>query len=226
MFKMRYLRLFSNIVDLSTKSTFRKNLLISNLNVKPYSINYKTPTNRTKVFKPTTVAVTNANKHLQIELSGNDEKNLGRMSMERAKELADKSELKLVLVDESCSPPKFKLMTGHELYKAQIKIRDEHKNDSDTNRVMKEKEIDMNLAISDHDLDIKIKMAHNFYDKGHPIRIKIISKIQNKKEKNIPKLQEEFLEKLKKLINFAKFKIEKMNENQILIQISSKNASD
>lgn len=179
MYEFRLVRLCSNIFNFPTVSIVRSRLLFTN--VKAYSINYKTPTNRAKVFKPTTVAVTNANKHLQIELTGNDEVNLGRISMEKAKELADKSDFKLVIIDENCSPPKFKLMTGQELYKAQIKVRDEHKKDSDEPKMAKEKEIDINLGISDHDLDIKIKMVHSFYDKGHPIKIKVLSKIQKKK---------------------------------------------
>lgn len=153
-----------------------------NLIQRAYSINYKTPTNRTKVFKPSTVAVTNANKHLVIEVFDHDDKDLGKMSMEKAKELADKSELKLVITDESCSPPKFKLMTGNELYKLQVKTRHDHKLDKESaNKVTKSKEIDINLGISDHDLEIKLKMAHNFYEKGHPITIKILSKIINKR---------------------------------------------
>lgn len=179
MIEFRFIRLCSNIFNFSTVSTGQSRLLLTN--ARAYSINYKTPTNRAKIFKPTTVAVTNANKHLQIELAGNDDKNLGRVTMEKAKELAEQSDFKLVIVDENCSPPKFKLMTGHELYKAQIKVRDEHKNDPDEPKISKEKEIDINLGISDHDLDIKIKMMHSFYEKGHPIKIKIISKIQKKR---------------------------------------------
>lgn len=45
------------------------------------------------------------------------------------------------------------------------------------------------------------------------------------KSKNIPKLQDEFLEKLKKLVSSAKFKIESRNENQITIRIKSSKAA-
>lgn len=149
--------------------------------LRPYSINYKTPTNRSKVFKPETIAVTNANKHLEIELFDQNEKDLGKMSMEKAKDLANRSELKLVITNDSTTPPKFKLMSGNELYKMQIKTRNENKFDKEnTLKVTKEKEIDINLGISEHDLEIKIKMAQNFYEKGHSIKIKIISKIVKK----------------------------------------------
>ncbi|CAF0987331.1 unnamed protein product [Brachionus calyciflorus] len=225
MLSLSKIRLISNLANLTVK--FSANNLTKipiHLNqFKLYSINYNTPTNRPKVFKPTTVPVTNANKHLEIELIGNDGNQMGKVSMEKAKQLADQSELKLVIIDESCKPPKFKLMTGQELYKAQIKIRDDNKNVDHSNKVTKEKEIDINLGISEHDLEIKLKMAHNFYEKGHPIRIKVLSKILNKKEKNIPKLQDEFLDKLKRAITFAKVTIEKRSEHQIALHIDSKN---
>jgi translation initiation factor IF-3 len=102
--------------------------------------------------------------------------------MEKAKEMANKSELKLVIVDDKESPPKFKLMTGNQLYKSQMTTKDAVK-------APKSKEIDINLGISDHDLDTKMKMLHNFHEKGHPVTIKIMSKIINKKVSSLVNLQ-------------------------------------
>ena len=41
------------------------------------------------------------------------------------------------------------------------------------------------------------------------------------KEKNIPKLQEEFIKKIKSLITFAKLEVEKHTENVIIFSIES-----
>ena len=49
----------------------------------------------------------------------------------------------------------------------------------------------------------------------------IINFILYLKEKNIPKLQEEFIKKLEKLVNFAKIKTDKITENQISISIEA-----
>lgn len=186
MFRVSQLRFLFNANRLSSNSRTLSSLLQRNSNStvipnRVYQLNqvewlsdYKTPTNNSKSFKPSTIAVTNANKHLMINLFDQNDTFLGKMSMEKAKEMADKSELKLVIVDDKESPPKFKLMTGSQLYKTQMTTKDAVK-------VPKNKEIDINLGISDHDLETKIKMLHNFHEKGHMVTIKIISKIMNKK---------------------------------------------
>jgi len=166
-------RTFSNFLQRNANSTVFSNRIFQ-LNRVEYLSDYKTPTNNSKTFKPTTIAVTNANKHLMINVFDQKDTFLGKMSMEKAKEMANKSELKLVIVDDTESPPKFKLMTGNQLYKAQM-------NTKDAVKVPKNKEIDINLGISDHDLETKIKMLHNFHEKGHFVTIKLISKIMNKK---------------------------------------------
>ena len=144
----------------------------------------KTPTNRGKKFAPITVSVTKANQHLEVNLFDEKDVDLGRLSMAEAKKQAESRQFKLVITDESCSPPKFKLMSGQELYKLQMKFK-EAESDSKENKVLKEKEIDFNLGISDHDFEIKLKMISNFYEKGHPIKINIISKIAHKEVKLI-----------------------------------------
>lgn len=138
----------------------------------------KTPTNRSKTFKPATVPVTNANKHLIIDLADQNGQEIGKVNMERAKELAEQGGLKLVIVDDVCSPPKFKLMTGKELTQMQIRQKEVNRGDA---KELREKEIDINLGISEHDLDIKLKMANNFFDKGHRIKIRVLSKIYKKR---------------------------------------------
>ena len=86
-----------------------------------------------------------------------------------------------MIIDESTKPPKFKLMNGNELYQLQLKHREEKRAEKDAGfKYLKEKEIDINLGISDHDLDIKVKMIQNFFEKGNPIKIKIKSVIVGK----------------------------------------------
>ncbi len=105
------------------------------------------------------------------------------MKKSQAQDKANRSELKLVIIDEVSSPPKFQLMTGQELFKLQMKLKENEKIEKAAyvNKVLKEKEIDFNLGISDHDFETKLKMMNNFYEKGHPIRIKVASKIANAK---------------------------------------------
>jgi hypothetical protein len=56
---------------------FRSISILSALN----TINYKTPTNRSKKFSPQTVPVTKANAHLEILLLDQKGIELGRMNM-------------------------------------------------------------------------------------------------------------------------------------------------
>ena len=81
------------------------------------------------------------------------------MRLDKAKELADTKGYKLVITEDSTTPPKFKLMSGHDLYQLQMKFRETLK---DNVKEPKLKEIDVNLGIDDHDLDIKVKMLKNF----------------------------------------------------------------
>ena len=83
------------------------------------------------------------------------------------------------MIDEAPSPPHGKLITGKELYELQIKYR--HSEERANLKLPKEKEVDMNIGIDVHDLDIKLNMIKNFVEKGHPVIIKIDSKIKNNK---------------------------------------------
>lgn len=177
--------LSKNVTQISSRR-FAAHLLVNNraFNCSPnlnYAENYKspTPTNRAKIFRPMTVGVTKANQHLIIDLNDENDKELGHMSLEKANDLAESRQLKLVIIDEEPSPPKFKLMTGGELAKIQIKMKHEGRDLS--NKVSKDKEININLGISDYDLEMKIKMAKNFHEKGHNVLIAVKSQILNKK---------------------------------------------
>ena len=143
-----------------------------------YSVDYKTPLNAKKKFEPTTVAVTKANKHLDVELIDEKDNSQGKVNIAEAKKMADKLELKLVCIDESCSPPKFKMMGGKELHKLQMEIKEKNREEKEKGlqKNIKDKEIDMNLGIGDHDLATKLKTTEALFNKGHNIKIKVYSK--------------------------------------------------
>ena len=131
--------------------------------------------NWNQVFEPSTVYMSNANKHLTIVLFDENDQNLGNMSFEKANLVANNKTKKLVQINEN-SPPEFKLMTGHELHQLQMAVKEKKK----AKKIIKDKEVQMNLGIEEHDLDIKVKMIKNFYEKGHLIKIEIQSRILNK----------------------------------------------
>lgn len=138
---------------------------------------YKTPTNRHKIFRPMSVAVTKQNQHLEIDLSDENGKELGRVSLKEASELAKSRSLRLAIVDESTSPPKFRLLQGKELARLQMQAKQDGATDKEGGGVVhKMKEVQINLGIADHDLEIKTKMANNFLEKGHDVNILIKSR--------------------------------------------------
>lgn len=149
--------------------------------VKPLNPFFKTPVNRAKAFSPTTVNVGRGNKHLLINLFDEIDNDLGKISLEAANELAKKKELKLVIIDDVCSPVKFKLMNGNNLYKMQREYRETNK---DFVKETKEKEVRFKLGIDENDFAIKKKMIHQFYEKGHLVKIIIKSQIARKFVRN------------------------------------------
>ena len=161
--------LFTNLARLSSSSSSSTT-----------TTTYKTPLNSKKTFEPNTVAVTKANKHLNVELFDERETSLGKVSLEAAKEMADSKLLKLVCVDEGDDQtvPKFRLMNGKDLHKLRMEMKENSKKDKAEGKVknVKEKEIDLNLAIDDHDLGIKLRAAEQMYSKGHLVHIKVLSK--------------------------------------------------
>jgi translation initiation factor IF-3 len=126
--------------------------------------------------EPTTIIPTKANSHLVIDLTDENGVELGHLSIKEAKKRADEKELKLVLVDDSKSPPKFKIMKGDALHNLRMELKKERKEkieSGEIKKVMKEKEFDFNLGIEDNDLKFKIDHIKSLYEKGHPITIKI-----------------------------------------------------
>ncbi len=152
------------------------------LNSARFFTDYKSPVNAGKNFKPQQIPISKQNQHLLVQVFGQNNEDLGVLSLGKAKEKANSSNLKLVMIDETPSPPHAKFLTGKELYELQIKAKRE-KQESDSTKISKEKEVDMNLGIEEHDLETKMKMIKNFVEKGHPTTIKIDSKIHNKKVK-------------------------------------------
>ncbi len=147
----------------------------------PVQVYYKTPFNSGKAFAPTTVSVSKAIKHLKINLLDQDGKDLGEMNLESADKLAHGKELKLVIIDQTSSPVKFKLMNGTALYELQKEYKEINK---DAVKQLKIKEMEFNLGIEKNDFDIKVKLIKQFYEKGHAINILVKSKI-NRKDVNI-----------------------------------------
>lgn len=210
---------YATTADDKPKTIKKPNVFIKQAVEAPVEVYYKTPFNRGKAFSPTIVGVTKGIKHLKINLLDQDGRDLGVMSLEAADKLSMAKELKLVIIDQSCSPVQFKLMTGPALYELQKEFKEMNK---DAVKQLKVKDMEFNLGIEKNDFDIKLKLIRQFYEKGHAVNILVKSKINRKSEKNIPKLQDEFIENMKKEITFAHITVARKNEHNIHLRISAK----
>jgi translation initiation factor IF-3 len=176
--------------------------------------------------------VSKGNKHLIINLFDHHEKNLGQMSMEEAKHVASERELKLVMIDENQSPPKFKLMKGSELAALQIKKRAEAKqqnqenlNDHNSKKGDDElsvKEIRMTLKSGEHDVKFKVKNMRNLYEHGHSIKLFINCRGSKLQAEQLEKLQKDFINNLKANPDMPNFVVNAIHPTEIIIHVNKK----
>jgi translation initiation factor IF-3 len=171
-----------------------------------------------KPKKPQTVAVTKANKHLQINLFDENNENIGVVSMEKGKIIADGKDLKLTLIDENEKPPKFQLVTGSRLAKMQIEAKSlakaEHK------KIMSEKEIHMTLKTTDHDLEHKLKHIRDLSERGHPVNLIVESRMPETEIDKINSLQNALKKKFETEFSYTKFICKKTTVKEMLYSLS------
>lgn len=188
-FTLRHLSNVSNVlINTSTSalviSSLSRSLKSQQLSLLHFSVRlnaeYKTPTNSHKIFRPTSLAVTKQNQHLEIDLTDEIGKELGKMTLKEAGQLAKSRNLRLVIVNETTSPVKFKLVDGKDLVKMQMKAKEEGASKEVSHKL---KEVQINLGIAENDLATKIKMANNFLEKGHDVNILLKSKGRDLKVK-------------------------------------------
>ena len=172
-----------------------------------------------KTRKPSVIRVTQSNAHLVIDLFDENDVRIGEMNLKKAENISKVRELKLVLFDEDLNPPKFRLMTGRELNKEQMKKHIEAKELKAAAPDRREKVLQINLKISDHDLGYKLKSFKEHIEKGHPVKIEVKTNIKNE---DINSLQTEIIDKIKTGLQVTNFVIKKRDLSIIILLIPSK----
>lgn len=110
------------------------------------------------------------------------------VTMEQAKKLADKRQLKLVNIvdfDSKSSRPIYKLMTTHEYHAEDMKRREEKKIARNTPQIKSEKLLTVNSKITEHDLESKKAKVKKWIEKHHEVRVVISSEGDMKKAEDI-----------------------------------------
>ncbi len=125
----------------------------------------------------------------EIRVINQDGSQLGIMTLEKALELAKESDLDLIQVTDKVIPPICKITNyGKYLY-------DQQKKEKNAKAKIEEiKGIRLSFGISEHDMQIKAKMAQKFLEKGDKVRIEMRLKGRQKGLTDFAK------EKIKKFI--------------------------
>ncbi|QVL56758.1 MAG: translation initiation factor IF-3 [Simkaniaceae bacterium] len=104
----------------------------------------------------------------KIRLIGKDGKQVGVVSNAEAQSMAQKDSLDLVEISPNAEPPVCKIIDyGKFRYQLTKKERESKKGQHQA----KLKEIKVKPNIDEHDLQVKIKRAREFIDKGNKVRV-------------------------------------------------------
>jgi len=95
-------------------------------------------------------------------------KQLGILPIEKALQIARESNLDLIQVTEKVMPPVCKIMDyGKFLYQIKKKEKQASKSSAEL------KGIRLGFGISQHDLEVRAKLAEKFLKKGHKVRVEL-----------------------------------------------------
>ncbi|OHA71098.1 MAG: translation initiation factor IF-3 [Candidatus Wildermuthbacteria bacterium RIFCSPLOWO2_12_FULL_40_9] len=140
--------------------------------------------------------VNNQIKAQQVRLIDEVGKQLGVVEIQEALRTARERNLDLVQVTEKVEPPVCKIVDfGKYLYREQRKEKTTVKFHSDL------KGIRLGFRTSQHDMEIKAKLAEKFLKKGHKVRVELVLRGREKTLSDIAKEKaQQFLESLNNAI--------------------------
>jgi translation initiation factor IF-3 len=106
----------------------------------------------------------------ELRLVGSDGEQVGIVSYEDARKMADSESLDLVLVAEKAKPPVCRIMDfGKLVYEQKKKVKEQKKH----HHVQKLKEIKFHVNIDTHDYEYKLAHGIDFLEKGNKLKITI-----------------------------------------------------
>lgn len=136
----------------------------------------------------------------EVRLVGHEEYKNDIIPLRDALNLAKDEGLDLVLINPKENPVICKIMDYNKFMFNQKKV--EKKN----NNAPKQKEIKFTPNISDNDLNVKIKQARKFLEKGSPVKVEVFFKGREITHKDIGK--ETLLKFLNELVDVGTFSLD------------------
>ncbi len=118
------------------------------------------------------------NEHVrypEVMVIGPDGENLGRMSSRQANDLARNYDLDLFCVAPNANPPVCKILNyGKYRFEQQKNERQQRKNSKAAQSQLKE--VQLHIAIGEHDLQTKAKHAREFLEDGDKVNVRVVLK--------------------------------------------------
>ncbi|OOM09246.1 translation initiation factor IF-3 [Clostridium saccharobutylicum] len=106
----------------------------------------------------------------ELRVIGKDGEQLGVISSNEARRLAEESDLDLVMISPNAKPPVCKIMDfGKYVYEQSKKEKEAKKKQ----KIVSIKEVRVSLTIEEHDIDIKAKNARKFLLDGDKVKITV-----------------------------------------------------
>lgn len=118
----------------------------------------------------------------KITLITPENNNISITTLEEAQKISKRRDLKLVKIvdlDAKTSRPVYKLMSGAEFLKEDLKRRAERKANKAESLIKGEKLLTLSYRISDHDLNSRIRNIEKWLAKSYEIRVVINGEAEN-----------------------------------------------
>ena len=169
--------------------------------------------------KPNVVIYNNRIRDPELRVVTAEGEQLGILSKEDALKEARNRELDLVLVVPNAKPPVAKIVNLNK-YNYELKKREKEQAKRARANVVDVKEVKFRPGIGEHDLQIKMKQAQKFIDRGDKVKLTIQMRGRENSKSN------DVLEYFKMQVenNLEKFKFDsplKLNGNRIIGVITS-----
>lgn len=162
------------------------------------------------------ISINHQIKAQEVRLIDSDGKQLGVVSLGEALKKAEEEKLDLIQVTDKVNPPVCKIGEyGKYLYQLQ-------KKEKKTQKSSEIKGIRLRFNISDHDMEIRVKRAVKFLNKGDKVKIDMILRGREKGLLDFAKNKiNKFIEDLNQEVPIKQEKLKKGNRGFSIIVIKS-----
>jgi len=162
------------------------------------------------------VAINHQIKSSEVRLIDSDGNQLGVVPLGDALKKAQEQNLDLVQVTDKATPPVCKITNyGKYLYKLQ-------KKEKKTQKSSEIKGIRLRFNISDHDMEIRIKKAVQFLNKGDKVKIDMVLRGREKRLSDFAKTKmQKFIDNLNKEVPIKQETLKRGNRGFSVVVIKS-----